>query len=165
MHTSLSGAQCGTVSGEYCHPLRDKLVALDAAGSSGKGPLPTSLQSITTSLKLEYWQQQLSSHPDQTFTQMILKGIEQGFRVGFDNQTSQLRSKGGSLLSTRSHPEVVSDYIATELRIARVDPEQAGGVHTSPFGVIPKKHKPNKWRLILDLSSPEGFSVNDQRDQ
>ena len=46
-------------------------------------------------------------------------------------------------------------------RIARVDPEQAGGVHTSPFGVIPKKHKPNKWRLILDLSSPEGFSVND----
>ena len=30
----------------------------------------------------------------------------------------------------------------------------------SPFGVIPKSEV-GKWRLILDLSSPEGFSVND----
>ena len=33
--------------------------------------------------------------------------------------------------------------------------------HTSPIGVIPKKSKPNKWRLILDLSSPSGHNVND----
>lgn len=31
----------------------------------------------------------------------------------------------------------------------------------SSFGVIPKKGKPGKWRLIVDLSSPLGFSVND----
>ena len=31
----------------------------------------------------------------------------------------------------------------------------------SPFGVIPKPHQPGKWHLILDLSSPEGASVND----
>lgn len=34
------------------------------------------------------------------------------------------------------------------------------GIHCSPFGVIPKKGRANKWRLILDLSSPEGRSVN-----
>ena len=34
-------------------------------------------------------------------------------------------------------------------------------MHCSPFGVIPKKHKPGKWRLIIDLSAPEGSSVND----
>ena len=34
-------------------------------------------------------------------------------------------------------------------------------IHVSPFGVIPKKGKPNKWRLILDVSSPIGKSVND----
>ena len=34
-------------------------------------------------------------------------------------------------------------------------------LHTSRFGVIPKKHQPGKWRLILDLSSPVGASVND----
>ena len=35
------------------------------------------------------------------------------------------------------------------------------GVHCSPFGVISKKNRPDKWRLILDLSSPEKNSVND----
>ena len=35
------------------------------------------------------------------------------------------------------------------------------GVQVSPFGVIPKGHSPGKWRLIVDLSSPKGSSVND----
>ena len=35
------------------------------------------------------------------------------------------------------------------------------GIHTSPIGVIPKKNRPGKWRIIVDLSSPRGFSVND----
>ena len=39
------------------------------------------------------------------------------------------------------------------------------GVHCSPIGVIPKRHKPNKWRLIVDLSSPGGASVNDGIDK
>ena len=33
-------------------------------------------------------------------------------------------------------------------------------VHVSPFGVIPKS-EPGKWRLIVNLSAPEGGSVND----
>ena len=38
--------------------------------------------------------------------------------------------------------------------------EEFPQVQLSPFGVIPKK-SPGKWRLITDLSSPEGHSVND----
>ena len=34
-------------------------------------------------------------------------------------------------------------------------------IHISPIGVIPKIHQPNKWRLIVDMSSPDGFSIND----
>ena len=34
-------------------------------------------------------------------------------------------------------------------------------LHVSSFGVIPKKDQPGKWRLIVDLSSPNGSSVND----
>ena len=34
----------------------------------------------------------------------------------------------------------------------------------SPMGVIPKKNKPGMWRLIVDLLSPEGLSVNDGVD-
>ena len=35
------------------------------------------------------------------------------------------------------------------------------GTHISPIGAIPKKNRPGKWRLITDLSSPAGTSVND----
>ena len=37
-------------------------------------------------------------------------------------------------------------------------------VHINRFGVIPKKHQSGKWRLITDLSFPEGASVNDAID-
>ena len=34
-------------------------------------------------------------------------------------------------------------------------------LHISSFGVIPKRNQAGQWRLILDLSSPTGNSVND----
>ena len=34
-------------------------------------------------------------------------------------------------------------------------------LHDSSFGVTPKKGQPAKWCLIVDLSSPQGSSVND----
>ena len=38
---------------------------------------------------------------------------------------------------------------------------QPPGIHISPLGVIPKMNKPGKYHLIVDLSSPAGFSTND----
>ena len=35
----------------------------------------------------------------------------------------------------------------------------------SPIGIIPKRNRPKKWRLIVDLSSPDGQSVNDGMDR
>ena len=40
-------------------------------------------------------------------------------------------------------------------------PSHNSPIQLSSFGVIPKKNKPNKWRLIVDLSSPKSRSVND----
>ena len=31
------------------------------------------------------WQQDLRYHPDRRYTEFILQGIQEGFRVGFDN--------------------------------------------------------------------------------
>ena len=44
-----------------------------------------------------------------------------------------------------------------------ISPTLAPQIHCqiSPFGVIPKKAKPVKWCLIVDLSSPMNASVND----
>ena len=38
------------------------------------------------------------------------------------------------------------------------------GVHTNRFGVIPKPNQPGKWCLIVDLSHPDGASINDGVD-
>jgi hypothetical protein len=62
-------------------------------------------------------------------------------------------------------PSVVSDYIRDELsagRLVELAEEEAAewNVHCSPIGIIPK-NKPGKWRLIVDLSAPDGASVND----
>ena len=68
-------------------------------------------------------------------------------------------------LSEPQNSAVVDAYISKELEQGRMvhipDPSVLPWFHTSPFGVIPKKHKPGKWRLIVDLSAPEGHSVND----
>ena len=45
--------------------------------------------------------------------------------------------------------------------LASITKWAASAVQLSPFGVIPKPHKPGKWRLISDLSHPQGQSVND----
>ena len=42
-----------------------------------------------------------------------------------------------------------------------VPPSEASVIHISRFRVIPKKHQPGRWRLIVDLSSPINQSVND----
>jgi len=69
------------------------------------------------------------------------------------------------MLSTLENPEVVDEYLHKELlegRIADIT-DKAGllPIQISPLGVIPKKHTPGKWRLIVDLSSPKDFSIND----
>ena len=75
------------------------------------------------------------------------------------------------MLSALEHPEVVSSYVAEETIAGRFicvgSPETAQnmGIHVSPFGVIPKKNRPNKWRLIVNLSAPDGSSVNDGIDK
>ena len=62
---------------------------------------------------------------------------------------------------------MVTRYIQEEVALGRMmgplEPELAARVHVSPFGVIPKGHT-GKWRLMVDLSSPAGSSVNDAID-
>ena len=67
--------------------------------------------------------------------------------------------------SAREHPDVVSRYVKEEVRGGRIlGPFPRGsivGLHLNRLGVIPKGHTPGQWRLITDLSFPEGTSVND----
>ena len=67
--------------------------------------------------------------------------------------------------SALDYAEVVDEYLSAELAAGRLagpfNHPPIPSLQVSPFGVIPKTHQPGKWRLILDLSSPAGHSVND----
>ena len=118
-------------------------------------------------IKAQAWQEALATHPDKAFAAFILRGIQQGFKIGFAAESVNLRLREGNLLSALAQPDVVDKYLHEEQqanRIIRVSPSEdtlALGIHCSPFGVIPKRNRPNKWRLIVDLSAPQGHSVND----
>ena len=91
-----------------------------------------------------------------------MQGITEGFRVGFRYRDSICRSAKSNMLSAQQNPEVIDRYLAKEMQLERVvRSESRAGVHINRFGVIPKPHQPGKWRLILDLSYPQGASVND----
>ena len=59
---------------------------------------------------------------------------------------------------------MVGSYLEKKCEAGRVvgpvSPEDYPFVHTSSLGVI-LKSTPGKWSVIVDLSSPEGGSVND----
>ena len=105
-------------------------------------------------------------HPDREFADLITAGVREGFRIGFDyGRIDRSQSTSRNMASAYEHSAVVSDYLAEECRKGRVlGPFKHPPVPcllVSRFGVIPKWGQPNKWRLIVDLSSPEGSSVND----
>ena len=106
-------------------------------------------------------------HPDRAFVRLLLKGITEGFRVGF-SYTSPLCSASRNMLSALQHPDIVTDYLKKECTLGRMlGPFSPPVLHHLPplhinrFGVIPKGHNSGKWRLITDLSHPPGYSVND----
>ena len=67
--------------------------------------------------------------------------------------------------SALEHPHVIEKYIGEECEAKRFvgpfRPKEICGLHINRFGVIPKGRTPGKWRLITNLSFPDGASVND----
>ena len=124
------------------------------------------LQLISSPLRyrLLAWQQGLTMHPATQFAEFLLSGIGHGFRVGFE-RPHQLRSAPRNMSTASEHSDVVSRYVADEVKGRRtLGPLAKGsitGLHLNRLGVIPKGHTPGRWCLITDLSFPEGASVND----
>ena len=95
--------------------------------------------------------------------------MREGFRVGFNyNRLEGCKRSTSNMVSTMQKPEVVRVYLSKECAEGRVlgplPPELFPSVQISRIGVIPKGSTV-KWRLIVDLSAPEGFSVNNNIDE
>ena len=115
-------------------------------------------------LNADVFAHELQRHPDPHMVSYVLQGIRQGFKLGFDRSV-RLKSARSNKPSSYQHQEVIDTYLSNEVSLGRVagpfrHPPLAN-LHVSSFGVIPKKGQPGKWRLIVDLSSPAGSSVNE----
>ena len=120
---------------------------------------------ITKPLRQNTWCHMLTTHPDRNLVEFFIEGITSGFQIGFNYTMTTLRPAQQNLESANTHPSVVTEYLKAELHKNRISGPYGAhvitGGHTSRFCVIPKHHQSDKWRLIVELSHPKGYSVND----
>lgn len=126
--------------------------------------IPNTACMISTLLNSSHWNRALATYPNRDLATFFLQGISQGFKVGFSYASIHLKPSKLNLEGARSHPNVVDDYLQTEINLNRVagpfPSSSLPSCQISRFGVIPKNLQLNKWRLIVDLSHPKGGSVN-----
>ena len=127
--------------------------------------VPPQATLISTPLIPLTWRVLLTDHPNRQLVQFFVSGISQGFHIGFKQPIKTLKSVKRNLSCALDHPDTVTQYLADKIAQHRVaGPFKKSAIplaHISRFGVIPKSHQPNKWRLIIDLSHPVGRSIND----
>ena len=120
-----------------------------------------------TPLRPNQFAQELCFHPDQAQVSYVVEGLRDGFKLGFEDRC-HLKSARRNKATAFKYPKVIDDYLCSETKLGRV----AGPFTTPPirqlrissFGIIPKKGQLGKWRLIVDISSPGGRSVNNGID-
>ena len=114
---------------------------------------------------LTNWIPSLVAHPDRVFAAYIHAGLSHGFRIGFNHQGPRLKASQRNHPSAATNKSVVSNFIRAERSAGRllgpISFFAAQNVHASPIGLVPKSHQVDKFRMIVDLSSPRGHSVND----
>ena len=79
----------------------------------------------------------------------------QGFIIGFSHTRwpDHLCSSQRNMRSAIANPTVIKSYIDEEVKVGRLVLTDTPNtqVHIGSFGIIPKRHQPGKWRLIVDF--------------
>lgn len=79
--------------------------------------IPKVLRTIQTPLILAEWRRQLEGHPDKDCRDYLLKGIEQGFRIGFQHGLHACTQARVNIKATNEQPEIVQEYLASQVRL------------------------------------------------
>ena len=162
-HHLLCLCGAGTHSGAY--PYTADLLTL--ASRTAPDPLPSvsGWSHIQCPMSADVWMECLASHPDRAYVGYLVQGLREGFWIGFRHGLSTCHSAAVNMQSAEIRPEVISGFLASELAAGRVfgpvGPDVVPLVQVNRFGLVPKGHQPGMWRLIVDLSFPRGYSIND----
>ena len=126
------------------------------AGEMVPNELRASLAEVRTPLEVTEWKKALRTHPDGEFVHYLLKGISQGFRIGFKRELVRLNLAKRNMASASAEPAAIEAYLAKERAAGRItgpfewEGVAASSIHTSRFGVIPKPHQPGSSIHYLD---------------
>ena len=149
----------GLVDGRYAH--WDDIAGLSVPPAHPR-PAPISSHPAPSPVDVIRFGTYLRSHPDQRFVRYVLQGLSEGFRIGAVGSV-EFQSSARNHSSSRENPGVVLSYIQSECSagclLGPLTPSPV--VHVSPIGLVPKSDRPDAWRMIVDLSHPQGHSVND----
>ena len=159
----------GVLEGAYVY--MSHLAALDSKRPVRpvvEGPSIQGWGQIVTPMVAGEWETLLTLHPDDAYRAFLVKGLRDGFRIGYDYVSARCRSAASNMQSAGERPGVIDTFLTAELAARRVlgpvDPGLEGSIQVNRFGLVPKGHVPDQWRLIVDLFFPGDNSVNDGID-
>ena len=140
----------------------DHLRALSSQSPPFPSHLPLSLCAINTPLVVDEWRLQLRDHPDAEFVEYLLRGMTEGFHIGFNYQEYSCRRAKRNMLSAIQNAQVVRDYLKRECELGRVvGPVNIKGtsINVNRFGVIPKPHQPGSGDLLSIYHIQKGLAL------
>lgn len=113
--------------------------------------VPPSACAITTPLVPVSCRSLLHHYPFRSMSELFLRGITTGFRIGFQYPTGRLSSATRNLHSARDHPEVVQEYLRKEVAERRVMGPFPKGFISQPTSTV-SGSSPNHTNLTLGAS-------------
>ena len=153
----------GTTTQVHVHslPVHSDTSATSAAETIPQPAVLEHLDRPQTPINVDRLSFLLAAHPNAELVDYVIRGLSEGFSIGFEGVVT--RDAPRNLLSAYSHHEQVSAAIALEVsRGHTLGPflmPPLPDLHCSPIGAVAKDD--GSVRLILDLSSPRGSSVNE----
>ena len=109
------------------------------------------------------WENGPKTHPDQDFVKTLLDGIKYGVNVGYTGP--RIYRENPNWPSAIKNRDAIEKAIQKDLKLGRkIGPFTVPPCENfigSPMGAFEKRRSPGKYRVIHDLSWPEGSSIND----
>ena len=140
----------------------DDLRAMDTCRPLNASVVPDGVGAVRSPLVANEWEAVLAGHPDREFAEFVVRGLREGFRIGFDYRRHLGEKTPKNMRLASEHPDPINRYVREELQKGRlISLSGASPLRVSQVGVIPKSLQPGKWKMITDLSFPKGESVND----
>ena len=71
----------------------------------------------------------------------------------------EFQSSARNHSSSQENPDVMLSYIHSKCSAGRLlgPRPPSSAVHVTPIGLVPKNDQPGAWRMIVDLSHPQGY--------